>query len=424
MSDLRLVIAEAVALRAELEARNAELQEANQHLVIAAMRASDMAEAATRADDRRQRMEEFLAMLAHELRNPLAPISTATAILERSEGDPATVKWVQGVLRRQLVHLTRLLDDLLDASRVTRGKILLKRESVSLRSVVDAAVDETRSIVTERDQNLTVTLPDADATIDGDLVRLTQVVCNLLHNASKFTPTQGSLALTADVAADMVTVHVIDNGAGISAETLPLVFDLFSQGDHSLSRSAGGLGIGLTVVQSIVELHGGTVSVRSEGVGHGSEFVVTLPRAKRDAPLPVDDQGRPQVAQSGRRIVLIDDNVDAASAMSILLELAGHEVEVSHDGLKGFDCIVQKRPDVVVCDIGLPGIDGYEVARRVLSEIPEPPLLIAMTGYGQREDHERSLAAGFAAHLVKPVDPERVLACIEQLADLARGARP
>ncbi len=407
------MIAEAAALRAELEARNAELQMANEHLVMAAMQ----------AEDRRQRMEEFLAMLAHELRNPLAPISTAAAILERSADDPAKVKWVHRVLRRQVVHLTRLLDDLLDASRVTRGKIVLKRAPVLLGTVIDAAVDETRLMVGEREQELVVAQADGDVTIDGDAVRLTQVVCNLLHNASKFTPTHGALRITTDVGPDVVTIHVTDNGAGISARALPHVFDLFAQGDASLSRSTGGLGIGLTVVRSIVELHGGSVSGRSDGPGLGSDFTVTLPLAPRGTAAQVTAAERPRQV-TGRRIAVIDDNVDAAEAMAILLELAGHEVEVTHDGLAGLDLVVRARPDVVICDIGLPGIDGYEVARRVRAEMSDPPTLIALSGYGQREDRERSLDAGFVEHLVKPADPDDVLDCIERVAGKQDENRP
>ncbi len=354
-------------------------------------------------------------MLAHELRNPLAPISTAAAILERSDCDPAKVKWVQNVLRRQVVHLTRLLDDLLDASRVTRGKIVLKRTPLLLGTVIDSAVDETRLMVGKREQELVVALADGDVTIDGDAVRLTQVVCNLLHNASKFTPTHGTLRITTDVGPDAVTIHVTDNGDGISAEALPHIFDLFTQGDASLSRTTGGLGIGLTVVRSIVELHGGSVSVRSDGPGRGSDFAVILPLAPRGTAASVTAADRPHHL-TGHRIVVIDDNVDAASAMAILLELAGHEVEVAHDGLAGLGLVVRARPDVVICDIGLPGIDGFEVARRVLAEMSDPPLLIAVTGYGQLEDRERSKDAGFAAHLVKPVDPDRLLERIEELA--------
>ncbi len=365
-------------------------------------------------------------MLAHELRNPLAPISTATAILERSEGDPATTKWVQGVLRRQLVHLTRLLDDLLDASRVTRGKIVLKKEPLLLREIIEAAVDETRPIVMEREHELTVTLPRNDLHVVGDQVRLTQVVCNLVHNAAKFTPPGGSVAISAEGDGESISLRVVDTGPGISPDALPRVFDLFSQGDDSLSRSAGGLGIGLTVVRSIVEMHGGTVSVESGGPDGGSTFTVRLPASARrettDAEVEAD--ARAHRMGSGRRIVLVDDNIDATTAMGILLELAGHHVEVAHDGLKGLECIIRTRPEVVICDIGLPGIDGYEVARRVRQELANPPVIIAITGYGQLEDHERSRSAGFAAHMVKPVDPDRLLERIEMLVSGPAGHEP
>ncbi len=350
---------------------------------------------------------EFLAMLAHELRNPLAPISNALNLLARKPtSDPAEL-WVREVLARQTGQMARLVDDLLDVSRISRAAVVLDRKPIDLRSVVRNAADASRQWFDEREQVFEALLPDERLMVDADEVRLNQVVQNLLHNAAKYTPNGGRITLEAAREGEHALVRVRDSGVGMSSELLSSAFDLFKQGSQGLERSQGGLGVGLTLVQRLVTLHGGTVEAHSEGPGHGSEFVVRLPRHEEPA-IVRETAVCPQAhAGSGRarRILLVDDNRDAAQALCLLLEGDGHEVQVADDGVSGLERARAWRPEIVLLDIGLPKMDGYEIAQRIRSDPAlENTVLVAVTGYGQMHDRARASACGFDHHLVKPVD--------------------
>jgi PAS domain S-box-containing protein len=364
-----------------------------------------------------RRKDEFLAMLAHELRNPLAPIRNAAHVLHMTGISDARVQNATAMIQRQVRHLARLVDDLLDVSRITRGKITLHKEPVDLAAVVAQVVETSRPFLDSRQHELKVSLPAEGVSVEADVTRLAQILGNLLTNAAKFTAESGHISLTVGAEADEAVIRVQDDGMGIAAELLPRVFDLFTQGDRSLARSDGGLGIGLTLVKSLVELHGGSVEAHSEGLGEGSEFVVRLPMLPPPASQPADavesqhsSQGPPHPC----RVLVVDDNKDAAESLAMLLRVAGHEVRTAHDGLTALKMTKTFRPEVILLDIGMPGMDGYEVARR-FREQPElkGSLLAALTGYGQEEDRRHSHDAGFDEHLVKPVEPvalERLLA--------------
>jgi CheY-like chemotaxis protein len=322
--------------------------------------------------------------------------------------DPRAAE-LTAVIGRQTRHLTRLIDDLLDVSRFTRGKIELRQGALELRQAVQGAVETTRPLIERRRHELTVSLPDEPLWLEADATRIEQVLANLLHNAAKFTEPGGHIALSVERHGGEASIAIRDNGSGIDPALLPRVFDLFVQEDRSLARSHGGLGIGLTLVRGLVEQHGGRVEARSEGPGRGCEFVVRLPL--RPAPPPAVPAA-PRVeaaAESPARILLVEDNVDAAEALAELLRLWGHEVTVAHDGLIALEAARDIRPEVVLLDIGLPGMDGYEVARalRTLGGL-DGVLLIALTGYGQDSDRHRSQLAGFDHHMVKPVDAHRL----------------
>ena len=393
----------------EIETRYSELRVANEHLVIATLAAKELSEAAALAH---QRQDEFLAMLAHELRNPLAPIRSAVALLARLDAaaEP-TLPVIRAVIQRQVEHMARLLDDLLDVSRITSGKVHLQRNPTPVAVFIDQAVETCRALLDAQHQSLTLELPATPVDVDGDPVRLAQIVSNLLHNAAKYTQEGGAIVIGARRVGETVVIRVSDNGAGISAEQLPGVFDLFTQDARSLSRSQGGLGIGLTVVRSMVELPGGPVAAPRGGFGQGSEFIVPLPCVEHAASAPPLALAEP--AAAGVRILLIDDNVDAGVVMAMLLRLSGHEVTVVLDGPSALRAYAQALPQVVLCDIGLPGMSGYEVAAKIREGAePARPLLIALTGYGGPKDRERAFAAGFDHHLVKPADPEALLLLI------------
>ena len=345
-----------------------------------------------------RRKDEFLAMLAHELRNPLAPIRSGLDLLKISEVEPDVVDLMSG----QVGHLVRLVDDLLDVSRILRGRVELKRQTVGLSDVVRRAVETVRPMVEAEGQVLSVSLPDGPVWLDADPVRLTQVVSNLLNNASKYTEPGGRIALSAVREDGGAVVRVSDTGIGIDAALLPHVFDLFTQSERTIDRSQGGLGIGLTVVKNLVEMHGGNVSVRSEGPGKGSEFAVRLPVVETAASVAGGDGDGP--AADGRSILVVDDNVPGAKLLGRLLEKLGrHRVHLVHDGEAALEAVERLRPDLVLLDIGLPKLDGYEVARRLRerSEFRDV-LLVALTGYGTAEDRRRSIEAGFDDHLTKP----------------------
>jgi signal transduction histidine kinase/ActR/RegA family two-component response regulator len=383
--------------------------------------AADLSEANRRKD-------EFLAMLAHELRNPLAPISNAVQVLRMGESDRGAVEKVGALLERQVGQLARLVDDLLDMSRITRGQIELRKERTDLARVIHQAVEAAQTWCSAMNHNLTVTQPMETLTVNADPARLAQVIGNLLNNACKFTDRGGQIHLIAERDGDQAVIRVRDNGIGITPEQHSRIFDMFTQLDTSLERSHEGLGIGLTLVKTLVEQHGGTVSVSSEGVGRGSEFVVRLPLLVE--PLPEETQWtQAQTDAVGRRrILIVDDNADSAQSLAMLLELSGHEMYTAGDGIEGLALAEQLRPDVVLLDIGLPRLNGYEVCRRIRQQPWGREMVIAaLTGWGQEEDRHRSKEAGFTTHLVKPVDVPALLKLLGSLpgseAGVSQGLR-
>lgn len=354
-----------------------------------------------------RRKDEFLAVLAHELRNPLAPMRSSVAIL-RAKGLPnPELKWARDVIDRQIDQMTHLIDDLLDMSRIRSGKIQLQLERVELDRVLHGAVEASRPLIDQAGHQLTVELPDEPVPLDGDVVRLAQVFCNLLNNAARYTPRGGRIVLSARCERGGVVVRVRDNGAGIPADMLHRVFDMYTQVDRSLERRRGGLGIGLTLVKKLVELHGGIIEAHSEGTGKGCEFAVWLPVPVQVAsPAQQAAPAEPAtVRSSARRILVVDDNRDAADSLAMLLEGYGHEVRTSYDGQEGVRAARTFRPDLVFMDIGLPGLNGYDAARAIRSEPwSDRVTLVALTGWGQDEDRRKSRDAGFDHHLVKPID--------------------
>ncbi|HEV3263102.1 MAG TPA: MASE1 domain-containing protein [Gemmataceae bacterium] len=372
---------------------------------------------ATELAEADRRKDEFLAMLAHELRNPLAPIRNAVYVMRRQALEDPLLRWARDVVERQVQQLARLVDDLLDVSRITRGKISLQKEPVELRAVAARAIETSQPLIDARNHALRVALPPGPIWLEADPTRLAQILANLLNNAAKYTEEGGCIWLSADPGETEVTVRVRDNGMGIPAEMLPRLFQPFTQADRSLARSQGGLGIGLTLVKSLVEMHGGSVKASSDGPGRGSEFVVRLPvAAHHEAVGPGDatvasSDGRPSPsAGPRRRVLVVDDNVDAAQSLASLLRLEGHHVQVAHDGPRALEAAQAQRPEVVLLDLGLPEMDGYEVARRLRQQPGlRTTLVVALTGYGQEEDRRRSREAGFDLHLIKPVDPAALL---------------
>jgi signal transduction histidine kinase/CheY-like chemotaxis protein len=345
---------------------------------------------------------EFLSMLAHELRNPLAPVHNAVRLLQMKVPDHPDVGWAAGVIDRQVVHMVRLVDDLLDVSRITQGKIRLQREAVDLASVLRQVAEDFGPVFERGRQRVETDIPDAPLPVRGDRVRLVQVFANLMTNAAKYTDAGGHIRLTAALAGHEAVVRVRDSGVGIAAEMLDSVFDLFVQAEQPLDRTRGGLGIGLTLVRRLVELHGGGVSASSDGPGTGSEFVVRLPLAPavRESGRAVE---RGQVAATGR-VLIAEDNVDAAESLALLLRSAGYELRVANDGPGAVATALEFRPDVAILDIGLPGMTGYEVARRLRADLAGHRLcLVAVTGYGREEDRQKASDAGFDHHLTKPV---------------------
>lgn len=355
--------------------------------------------------DADRRKDEFLAMLAHELRNPLAPIRSGLDLLAIRGTEPEVVSMMQ----HQLEHLVRLVDDLLDVSLIVRGKVELRREVVDIRTVVERAVDAMRPVIRRSEQELILSVPPTPIHVFADPVRLTQVVTNLLSNSSKYTGKGGHVWLSVQQQGEGVALSVRDDGIGISADLLPHVFDLFSQADRSLERQQGGLGIGLTLVRSLVEMHDGTVKAASEGEGRGSEFTILLP--VREQVQPTAPAKAWPVASAGRRILIVEDNVAAARMLSrVLAELGNHDIRMVHDGLSALEAAKSHRPEIVLLDIGLPRMNGFEVAQR-LRQQPEfrDTVLVAVTGYGTEEDRRRSAEVGFDRHLTKPPSLEDLL---------------
>jgi two-component system CheB/CheR fusion protein len=357
----------------------------------------------------------FLAVLGHELRNPLAAIQNAlvTAQLDASRCDRAL-----GIARRCADRLTRLVDDLLDVARITQGRIELHRQDVPIATIVQRGVESTRAFVDERGHRLSVNLPEGDLLVHADPTRLEQIVANLVTNAAKYTDRGGTIAVCAERDGDDVLLRVRDDGIGIAPEMLGRVFDLFAQGDHDHARAHGGIGIGLTVVRRLVELHGGSVEAHSEGLGKGAEFRVRLPAlVAASSPGRVEPVADPAHARSSARVLVVEDNADAAETLAMLLDLLGHRVLTVDTGLRALELARAEPPDVMLVDIGLPGMNGLELARRVREE---PSLahvvLVALTGYGTRDDREAALRAGFDHHVAKPVSAERLRGLLGSLA--------
>ena len=393
----------------QLVADRAALAIENAHLYQAERSARNEAEAANRAKD------HFLAMLAHELRNPLAPIRSGIYLIGRRLGDDPLIERTREIIERQLGHLTRLLDDLLDVARITQGKIELVRTPLDLAAAVTEAMEAARSLTDSKGHTVRLELPERMVRLEADPTRLVQIIDNLLSNAAKYTPAKGVITVSAGEDDGWAVVSVKDTGIGIRPELLPRVFDLFSQLEPSTARTEGGLGVGLTLVRRLAELHGGRVTAHSEGPGMGSEFVVYLPAGAR-APHPTEDSQGPIMAIS-RRILIVEDNADAADMLRTALELDGHQVWVARDGQAGVAAAVAEPPDIMLVDIGLPGLDGYDVAREVRSALGRRVRLVALTGYGQPADRQRAAEAGFDAHLVKPLDPDDLKVLIQNMGD-------
>ena len=361
------------------------------------------AETALREADRRK--DEFLATLSHELRNPLAPIRTALEVTRLAKGDADVIDRAHAIMERQLHHLVRLTDDLLDVSRITRNIVELRRERLDVRAVVHSAVEATRPTIDAHGQSLALDLPREPIWADADFTRLAQVFANLLNNASKYTARGGALRVAAREADGVVEVAVEDSGIGIPPEQMPVIFDMFTQLQAHRDRTHGGLGIGLTLARRLVELHGGTIDAASEGTGRGSVFTVRLPRTREvEAPLPAPVREAAPPA-SACRVLVADDNADAAEMMRVMLGFKRHDVRVAGDGLQAVEIAREFEPDVVFLDIGMPRMDGYEAARRIRA-LGRPVTLVALTGWGQDEDKRRSLDAGFDHHLTKPPEPD------------------
>jgi PAS domain S-box-containing protein len=363
-----------------------------------------------------RRKDEFLAMLGHELRNPLAPIRNAIHILQLVAPSDERVRRPLDVIDRQARQLAGLVDDLLDVSRITRGQINVRKQALDLATVVAQAVETSRPLMEERRHRFELQLPPDSIYVEADPTRLAQVILNLLNNAAKYTEEGGRIWLTVERRDAEVVLRVRDTGMGISADMLPKIFEPFTQVEQTLDRAQGGLGIGLTLVRRLVEIHGGSVRAFSEGRGRGSEFVVRLPvLLEAPPPRPANGVSGAKDAKPSRRILIVDDNKDSAESLAMLMRLLGHDVHTAHDGEAGLHAAAQFDPDIVLLDIGLPRLDGLEVARRLRGDLGlRDALLIAMTGYGQDEDRRRSQGAGFDAHLVKPVDFNELQALLER----------
>lgn len=364
-----------------------------------------LAEDALRNADRRK--DEFLATLSHELRNPLAPIRNALEIMRLAGGDTALVEHARAIMERQLLQLVRITDDLLDVSRITQNKLDLRRERIDLRTVLEGAVEATRPLIDAERHALALDLPAEPAWLDADFTRLAQAFANLLNNAAKYTEPGGRIRIGAVVNRAEATITVADNGIGIPPAMLPSIFDMFMQFEGSRDRAQGGLGLGLTLVKRLVELHGGTIQAHSDGPGHGSEFVVRLPLAAADEVHATSPRVRSKTkAHAGCRILIAEDNPDAAEMLRIMLTVMGQEVRVAWDGIQAVAMAKTFEPQIALLDIGMPRMDGYEAARRIRALLGTRVVLVALTGWGQDEDIRRAREAGFDRHLTKPAEPE------------------
>jgi PAS domain S-box-containing protein len=368
-----------------------------------------LAEQAWQLQETDRRKDEFLAMLAHELRNPLAPISNAVGILKLTDLEPAQIARCTDIINRQVKHLARLVDDLLDVSRISRGLVELKKESLEVRDFILPAVETCQPLIDARRHTLSLALPPEPVWVEGDRIRLAQVVSNLINNAAKYTEEGGHIGLSVEASDREVGIHVSDNGSGIDPADLAHLFDLFYQADRNLDRAQGGLGIGLSLVHNLVAKHGGNVQAFSAGRGQGSEFVVRLPRLILFSSTPAMTAEPAASCAHTLRILVVDDNRDITESLALLLESEGHQVLTAYDGISALETARIERPDIILMDIGLPGLDGYAVAQALRQNHElERALLIALTGYGQPDDRKKSSASGFDEHLVKPVDIEKL----------------
>jgi signal transduction histidine kinase/DNA-binding response OmpR family regulator len=397
-----------VATRAAIAFDNAQLYSTLEREMARAKAAEEKLQEANK------RKDEFLAMLSHELRNPLAPIVTAAQVLEKVAPNDSRVGWVREVIERQVTHLAGLVDDLLDVSRITQGKITLHREAVELGKVIEHTLEIVRPMIDAKRHALSVQVPETPIWVFGDFSRLSQIFTNVLHNAAKYTTEGGSIELNVTVDRGNVAVRVRDNGIGIEAQFLPQVFEVFTQGYRSLDRSQGGLGVGLAVVRRLVELHQGEVNVTSDGPGSGTEVYVRLPCISEVVTRP-GASAAASVPAGGKRILVVDDNADAAESIAVLMGIEGHEVKTVTDAMQALACFEVFAPHVAIIDIGLPGMNGYELAAGIrASRTRSRPMLIALTGYGQAEDFDRSRDAGFDHHFVKPADIRAIQAVISE----------
>jgi PAS domain S-box-containing protein len=395
------LVAGAVCTVADITDRK-RIEEERGRLLAREQTARAAAEAANRSK------EEFIAMLAHELRHPLAPIRMAMRTLRGPAQRDPDVRRATEVIERQSRHLARLLDDLLDAARVTREKIELRRTATTLQSVVTEALEATRELIDARGHTVTVSLPATPVWLDADPTRLAQVVGNLLNNAAKYTPPGGRVAVYGETHGGEAVLRVRDTGIGMPPEALTRIFDLFAQGDRTLAHAEGGLGVGLTLARMLVQQHGGTLTAASDGVGRGSEFVMRLPLG-----VPAATEARPAISPGRRivprRVLVVEDDEDTRDLLRLMLEHDGHHVETAASGAQGVELALRTPPDVVFVDIGLPTVDGYAVAQRIRAALGDAVLLVAVTGYGREDDRQRAAAAGFDIHLVKPVDYESLI---------------
>src|SRR5258706_2538304 len=403
--------------RAAIALHNARLYRSLQREIVRSRAAEESLQDANR------RKDEFLAMLSHELRNPLAPIRNAVEVIRRVGGNEQMLTMARDIIDRQAAHLARLVEELLDVSRISQGKIALRKDTVELDKIVAQSVEIARPLIDARNQKLTVEVPAAPVWLSADPARIAQVIANLLNNAAKYTPENGRIELFVTSAHGEATIVVRDNGTGIDAQLLPRVFELFVQGERGLDRAQGGLGVGLTLVRRLVEMHNGRVEAASEGAGRGATFKVVLPcisEVRRDTPRAVAPSSS-YAEVYGRRVLVVDDNLDAAESTAAFLRLEGHEVKTVGDGPQALASLKVFDPHVIVLDIGLPGLDGYEVARRLRGRgDTSHALLIAVTGYGQAEDRQKAFDAGFDYYCVKPTDPREVPSAIERGRSFAR----
>ena len=399
--------------RIEVSLTISPIRDAEGRIIGASKIARDIT--ARKEEDRRK--NEFLALLAHELRNPLAPLRNGLQVM-RLAGDGGAAEQARALMERQLQHLVHLVDDLLDVSRITRGKLQLRKERITVAAAVGHALDVCEALVKQQGHELTVSLPEEPVYVDADRTRLAQALCNLLSNAAKYSDPGGRIWLTVEREGNEAVLRVRDAGVGIPPEMLPRVFDLFWQVDRSLEKSQGGLGVGLSIVKQLVEMHGGRVEAHSEGYGRGSEFVIRLPVVLSLAQERREEEGGGEEARPSarRRILVVDDNGDAAESLAMMLEIMGNEVRTANDGLEGVETAASFRPDVILLDIGMPRLNGYDACRRI-REQPwgKNVIIVALTGWGQDEDKRRSREAGFDGHLVKPVEPAALEKLLSEL---------